>query len=69
MRKAHSWEIKAVPAGFKSYATTDMTPIQLIIHDELPIIGTQFHPEYYTDEHPAGRFLIENFFRYSGIID
>ena len=41
----------------------------LIIHDELPIIGTQFHPEYYTDEHPAGRQLIENFFRVAGIIN
>ena len=69
MRQAHSWEIKAVPPGFKSYATSTVTPIQAIIHDTLPIIGTQFHPEYYTDEHPAGRLLIENFFRYSGIIE
>ena len=68
MRQAHSWELKSVPTGFRLYGSTDMTPVQLIIHESLPIIGTQFPPEYYTDEHPAGRQLIENFFRYSGII-
>lgn len=68
VRQAHSWEIKSVPAEFKSYATSDVTPIQMIIHESLPIIGTQFHPEYYTDEHPAGRILIENFFKEADII-
>ena len=68
MRQAHSWEIKDVPNGFRLYAASDVTPIQMIIHESLPILGTQFHPEYYTDEHPAGRQLIENFFRFSGII-
>lgn len=68
MRHAHSWEIKSLPEGFEAYASTDVTPIQMIIHQTLPIVGTQFHPEYYTDEHPAGRQLIENFFRYSAVI-
>ncbi len=68
MRQAHSWELKAIPEGFTLYATTDISPIQLIIHDTLPLIGTQFHPEYYTAEHPAGRIMIENFFRVAGII-
>jgi GMP synthase-like glutamine amidotransferase len=67
-RQAHSWELKAVPAGFANYATTDVSPIQLIIHDELPIVGTQFHPEYATADHPDGRRLIENFMRWSGLI-
>ena len=67
-RHAHSWELKAVPAGFTNYATTDVTPIQLLVHDDLPIVGTQFHPEYATDDHPAGRHLIENFMRWSGVI-
>jgi gamma-glutamyl-gamma-aminobutyrate hydrolase PuuD len=34
----------------------------------LPIVGTQFHPEYWTDEHPAGKILIENFCRWAGLI-
>ncbi len=68
MRHAHSWEITAVPDGFTNYASTDVTPIQLLIHNDLPIMGTQFHPEYYTDEYPAGRVLIENFCKMAGII-
>ncbi len=68
MRHAHSWEIKSAPDGFDVYAATAMTPVQMIIHRELPIVGTQFHPEYYTDEHPAGRTLIENFCRMVGLV-
>ena len=68
VRHAHSWEMKSIPEGFTNYASTEVTPIQLLIHNELPIMGTQFHPEYYTDEHPAGRVLIENFCRMVGIL-
>jgi len=32
------------------------------------MVGTQFHPEYATDEHPAGRLLIENFMKWSDLI-
>ncbi|MDJ0925953.1 MAG: gamma-glutamyl-gamma-aminobutyrate hydrolase family protein [Acidimicrobiia bacterium] len=67
VRHAHSWELKALPDGFSNYAATDMTPIQLMIHDEAPLVGTQFHPEYATDEHPAGRTMIENFMNWAGI--
>jgi GMP synthase-like glutamine amidotransferase len=68
MRQAHSWEIKHAPAGFDVYAATALSPVQMIIHRDLPIVGTQFHPEYYTDEHPAGRILIENFCRQAGLM-
>ncbi len=67
MRQAHSWELKTLPPGFDLHASTDVTPIQLVIHRDRPIIGTQFHPEYWTDEHPAGRVLIENFCRVAGL--
>lgn len=67
VRHAHSWELKAVPAGFSNYAATEMTPIQMIVADDAPIVGTQFHPEYATEEHPAGRTMIENFMRWTGI--
>ena len=68
VRHAHSLELKSVPAGFQVYASTPLTHVQMIIHDTLPIAGAQFHPEYYTDEHPAGRIMIENFCKYAGII-
>jgi len=67
VRHAHSWELKSLPPGFTNYAATDMTPIQVIVHDQAPIVGTQFHPEYATDEHPAGRHMIANFIRWAGI--
>lgn len=66
-RHAHSWELKEVPEGFKNYVSTETSPVQMIVHDGLPLMGTQFHPEYYTDEHPAGRLLIENFMEWCGL--
>ncbi len=67
-RHAHSWELKAVPDGFTNYAATGISPVQMIVHDDLPIVGTQFHPEYATDEHSAGRILIRNFMKWSNLI-
>lgn len=67
VRHAHSWELKAVPTGFSNFAATEVTPIQMIVADDAPIVGTQFHPEYATDEHPAGRTMIENFMTWAGI--
>jgi GMP synthase (glutamine-hydrolysing) len=68
-RHAHGLHIPDPPAGFQVLARTEITPVQLAVNDELRIIGTQFHPEYWTDEHPAGRTLIENFIRWANIID
>ncbi len=68
MRQAHSWELKEVPGGFENYGETAVSPHQIIIHKTRLIIGTQFHPEYYTDEHPAGRSLIQNFCQLAGLI-
>lgn len=67
-RHAHSWEVKTMPAGFRNYAATATTALQLLIHDELPLMSTQFHPEYYTDEHPEGKTLIHNFMAWSGLL-
>ncbi len=67
-RHAHSWEVKNLPEGFINLASTETTPLQMMVHQRLPLLGTQFHPEYYTDEHPAGRILIENFMKWSGLI-
>jgi len=66
-RHAHSWEVKTLPKDFSNYASTKITPYQMMIHDSLPIMGTQFHPEYYTEEHPAGRTLIEGFMKWAGL--
>lgn len=66
-RHAHAWELKSLPDGFTNYATTDLTQVQLMVNDDSYFVGAQFHPEYATDEYPAGRVLIENFMDWAGI--
>ncbi len=67
-RHAHYLQVPALPDGFQTLASSQVTPIQMAVSDERRTVGTQFHPEYYTDEHPAGRTLIENFLRWSSLI-
>lgn len=66
-RHAHGLHVPAPPAGFETLASTASTPVQLAVHDERRIVGTQFHPEYWTDEHPDGRSLVANFLDWSGL--
>lgn len=66
-RHAHGLHVPTPPTGFRIAATNDITPVQLAIHDDRRIVGSQFHPEYWTDEHPDGRTLIANFLRWSGV--
>lgn len=61
MRQAHSFEIKSVPEGFEILGSSDVTSVQLMTNGDSTIVGTQFHPEYWTDEHPDGERLIRNF--------
>lgn len=67
-RHAHGLHVPEAPAGFQVLARTVVTPVQLAINDERRMIGTQFHPEYWTDEHPAGRTLITNFMQWADLI-
>lgn len=68
VRHAHRFELKEIPKDFEVLASTEMCRIQMIAHKSRPVVGTQFHPEYYTDEHPAGRIMIENFCKIAGIL-
>lgn len=67
-RHAHGFHVPAPPTGFAVAARTEITPVQIAISDERRAIGTQFHPEYWTDEHPAGKTLIANFLRWAEIV-
>ncbi len=60
-RHAHMFQVAELPEGFERVARTELTELQMVIDDEHRMVGTQFHPESWTDEHPAGRTLIENF--------
>ena len=66
-RHAHTQELKDLPAGFVNLARTEVTELQYLAHETLPLAGTQFHPEYWTDEHPAGRTVIANFCDWAGV--
>ena len=69
VRHAHAWEIKTLPDGFAGLGSTDVSAIQIMSNDERCIVGTQFHPEYWTDEHPAGEQLIKNFCSMAGLLN
>ncbi len=67
VRHAHGWQLDPQPDGFDVVARTALTPVQAMVHHTRPIFGTQFHPEWFTDEHPDGRTMIENFVRWAGL--
>ena len=60
--QSHTDEITVLPEEFRVLATSPLSRIQAIAADSLGFWGTQFHPERATDEHPAGRVVLENFF-------
>lgn len=63
----HSWEAKSAPDGFRVLAESELCRVQVIAHEQLPLFGTQFHPESYDDEHPDGKRILENFFKMAGV--
>jgi GMP synthase-like glutamine amidotransferase len=60
-RHAHMSQVAGLPDGFTRKARTELTELQMVVDDEHRMVGTQFHPESWTEEHPAGRRLLENF--------
>ncbi len=64
VRHAHALQVADVPAGFRVVGSTELTPNQMMVDDENKLVATQFHPEFFTDEHPAGKTMIENFMRW-----
>lgn len=68
-RHAHGLHVPDPPEGFEVLASTRSTPVQLAVHDGRRMAGSQFHPEYWTADHPEGRQLLQNFLRWTGIAD
>jgi GMP synthase (glutamine-hydrolysing) len=63
----HQDEVLAPPPGFRVLARSETCSVEALAADEWPWWGTQFHPEKWSAEHPAGRTILENFFRLAGI--
>ena len=59
----HSYTVSAVPDGFTLLASTEKCPVQMIAHNERPIVGMQFHPELQNEAHRDGEVLLQNFFK------
>ncbi len=59
--QSHREHVFPVPDGFVKLADSTETRIEAMAHFTRPIFGTQFHPERYSDEHPDGRMILENF--------
>ncbi len=58
----HTDEITLLPEAFRVLATSPQCRVQALAADALGFWGTQFHPERATEEHPAGRVVLQNFF-------
>ncbi|MFP4250322.1 MAG: glutamine amidotransferase-related protein [Armatimonadota bacterium] len=62
VREAHRSEIKELPDGFRLLASSADCEIQAMVHETLPLYGTQFHPESRMEHYPDGHAIVSNFF-------
>ena len=58
----HTDEVAMLPDGFELLATSPECPVQAIVARDRSWWGTQFHPEEFDAEHPAGERVLRNFF-------
>src|SRR6266852_3170006 len=57
--ESHCDEVKELPADFICTATNEVSRIQAMQHILRPLVGVQFHPELFDEEHPHGRLILE----------
>ncbi|MBA2295729.1 MAG: gamma-glutamyl-gamma-aminobutyrate hydrolase family protein [Actinobacteria bacterium] len=65
--QSHADEVTRLPEGFRVLASSEVCEVEVIAADDRPWWGTQFHPEQWTDEHPAGREIIARFGELAGL--
>ena len=58
----HDHEITVLPPGFRALASSPACAIQAIADPARRWWGTQFHPEEFRPEHPAGEQVLRSFF-------
>jgi GMP synthase (glutamine-hydrolysing) A subunit len=58
----HTDEVTDLPDDFRVLARTSACGVQAIAAPARRWWGTQFHPEEWTEEHPAGARILRNFF-------
>lgn len=57
----HSWCVESLPESLKKIAQTEDGEIMAFVHDALPIVGLQFHPESIMTTH--GYIMMENWLK------
>ncbi len=63
----HTDEVSKLPDAFRVLASSEACAVEAVAATNRPWWGTQFHPEEWSAEQPAGRVVIENFLRLAGI--
>jgi GMP synthase-like glutamine amidotransferase len=58
----HTDEVVRVPESFRVIARSTQCAIEAIAATDRPWWGTQFHPEEFEHDHPAGERVLRNFF-------
>jgi GMP synthase (glutamine-hydrolysing) len=64
--ESHEDEVATLPPTFRVLATSPSCAIEAVASDEHPWWGTQFHPEAWDEEHPAGRAILGRFLELAG---
>ena len=63
----HTDEVRSLPPGLRVLARSETCAVEALAADDRPWWGTQFHPEEWSSDHPAGRAVLENFLRLAGV--
>ena len=64
--QSHEDEVTRLPSGFRVLATSQSCRVEAVAADDRPWWGTQFHPEAWDPEHPAGEAIIERYLQLVG---
>ena len=67
LMESHEEYVDEVPYEFEKIADSPTCSIEAMRHRMRPIYSVQFHPERFDDKHPAGRVVLENFFKFASL--
>jgi GMP synthase (glutamine-hydrolysing) len=62
----HDDEVTSLPPELRVIASSTVCRVEAVAADDRPWWGTQFHPEAWDDDHPAGKVVLERFLRLAG---
>ncbi|MCX7887123.1 MAG: gamma-glutamyl-gamma-aminobutyrate hydrolase family protein [Verrucomicrobiae bacterium] len=63
----HASEVKVLPPEFKVLASTEEYRVQVCRLRDRPHYGVIFAPERFSERHPDGKRILQNFFRLAGV--